>query len=118
MHKLEEVVKTNDTLPLNIDDHIVLLPQKDIIMFEVSGTTMTIHTNGGVYQLKAQLKRTLTKLSDTNFVQISKNTVINLHYLDMLETSFSGNMMAKLTDSNRALVSRKYLPELKKHLGM
>ena len=52
------------------------------------------------------------------FMQISKTTLINLSYMDSIEPGFSGTLLLKLKNGCKDYVSRKYLPELKKYLGL
>lgn len=53
-----------------------------------------------------------------DFVQVSKHGIINLNYLESLEAGFTGNMIAKLAFKQKTDVSRRYLPELEKKLGL
>ena len=52
------------------------------------------------------------------FMQISKTTLINLSYMDSIEPGFSGTLLLKLKNGCKDYVSRKYLPEFKKYLGL
>ena len=118
MHQLEAIGKTTPTLALMVDDRVGLVPPREIIMFDVSGVEITMQTTKKIYHVRGQLKRTLAKLNVNDFVQVSKNAVLNLNYLETLEASFSGNMMAHLSNGLKVMVSRKYLPALKTKLGM
>jgi DNA-binding LytR/AlgR family response regulator len=51
-------------------------------------------------------------------MQISKQTIINLSYLDLIEASFNGAFLLKLKNGLSDYVSRKYFPQLKKYLGL
>lgn len=53
-----------------------------------------------------------------DFVQVLKHGIINLNYLESLEAGFTGNMIAKLACKQKTDVSRRYLPELEKKLGL
>ncbi|MBC7032115.1 LytTR family transcriptional regulator, partial [Salmonella enterica subsp. enterica serovar Enteritidis] len=44
--------------------------------------------------------------------------VINLNYLESLESGFAGNMIAILANILKTDVSRRYLPDLEKELGL
>ena len=52
------------------------------------------------------------------FMQISKSTLINLSYMDSIEPGFSGTLLLKLKNGCKDYVSRTYLPEFKKYLGL
>ncbi|KRK80792.1 LytTR family DNA-binding domain-containing protein [Companilactobacillus nodensis] len=118
MKKLEELNSKFSVVPLSVDDRVVMVQIDQIIAIEVFENELTIYTHENVYRLRGQLKKMVERINDGNFVQISKNTVINLNHLDSLETAFSGNMTAFLTDDLKFSVSRKYLTELKRQLGM
>ena len=51
-------------------------------------------------------------------MQISKSTLVNLSYLDRIEPGFGGTVLLKLRNGSKDYVSRKYLPEFKRYLGL
>ena len=118
MRKLEELNAKFSAIPLSVDDRVVMVQIEQIIAVEVFENELTVYTPEKNYRLRGQLKKMTERINDGNFVQISKNTVINLNHLDSLEAAFSGNMTAFLTDDLKFSVSRKYLTDLKKQLGM
>ena len=118
MKRLDELNSKFSVIPLSVDDRVVMVQIDQIIAIEVFENELTIYTHEKIYRLRGQLKKMTERINDGNFVQISKNTVINLNHLDSLETAFSGNMTAFLTDDLKFSVSRKYLTELKRQLGM
>ena len=60
----------------------------------------------------------MIRLLGRGFMQISKQTIINLSYIKSVEAGFSGTLLLKLKNGLSDYVSRKYLPELKKYLGI
>lgn len=118
MNQLETLEKPIQTLALPADDRVVMVAQADIILLEINKTDITIHTINHLFHITGQLKRMITKLNQTDFIQVSKGAVLNLNHLKTLEAAFSGNMTARLTNDIKVTISRKYLPELKKQLGM
>ncbi|WP_125590148.1 LytTR family DNA-binding domain-containing protein [Companilactobacillus jidongensis] len=118
MKKLDELNSKFSVVPLSVDDRVIMVQIDQIIAIEVFENELTIYTHEKIYRLRGQLKKMIERIDDGNFVQISKNTVINLNHLNSLEAAFSGNMTALLTDDLKFNVSRKYLTELKKQLGM
>ncbi|MCH4009422.1 LytTR family DNA-binding domain-containing protein [Companilactobacillus sp.] len=105
-------------VPLSINDKVIMVPTEEIIAIEVYENELTVYTITDNYQLKGKLKTMLQRLTNDDFLQISKNAIINLNYLLSLEASFSGNMTAFLKNNLKMTVSRKYLSELKENLGM
>lgn len=51
-------------------------------------------------------------------MQVSRHSVINLNYLESLESGFAGNMVAILAEGLKTEVSRRYLPDLERELGL
>lgn len=118
INTLESLDNHFDVVPLSIDDKVVMVPQDSIIAIEVYESQLTVYTVEQNYQLRGKLKTMLQRLSNGYFIQVSKNSVINLNHLNSLEASFSGNMMAFLDHELKITVSRKYLSDLKASLGM
>jgi DNA-binding LytR/AlgR family response regulator len=110
---LDQLDKQKETLPIVIDDQVNLILCYQIVALEVLGEQVTIHTITQDYQLHGQLKNVLAK-----FVRISRSAALNLDYLKLLEPSFSGNMVARMQNNLKLIISRKYLPDLKHHLGL
>ena len=63
-----------------------------------------------LYEMQQQL--------GAGFMQISKSTLVNLSYMSNVEAGFSGTLLLKLKNGCKDYVSRKYLPEFKKYLGL
>lgn len=118
MQQIQNLTLPSTNLPITLEDRVVFLPINEIILLEVFGTEIVIQTIEKSYTTKGQLKKFYARLPQKVFVQISKNSLINIEHLTYLEAGFSGNMTAFLTNENRASVSRKYLPKLKQILGL
>lgn len=88
----------------------------EIEYFEVFGDYLDIHSIGkDPLTIRKPLKELLDKLPRT-FVQVSRNTVINLDYLRQVEPSMSGNKTALLEDQTRIRISRKYWKGIKERV--
>ncbi|MDQ7162158.1 LytTR family DNA-binding domain-containing protein [Lactobacillus delbrueckii] len=53
-----------------------------------------------------------------DFMQISKQAVVNLTCLESVEASFNGTMFLRLEHGLSDYISRKYLPAFKQYLGL
>lgn len=99
------------------NERIVILKQKDICMIRIEGGKTMIYTINASYQSKKRLYEIYQSVGK-DFMQISKQTVINLSYLRSVEASLSGTLLIKLKNKQSDYVSRKYLPAFKKYLGL
>ncbi|MCR4766814.1 MAG: LytTR family transcriptional regulator DNA-binding domain-containing protein [Saccharofermentans sp.] len=108
--------ETPVTALINEEDIIVLQP-REIYMVRVEdgdtiiyGQKLRFRSRKRLYELSSQLGK--------QFMQISKTTLVNLSYMDSIEPGFSGTLLLKLKNGNKDYVSRKYLPDFKKYLGL
>ena len=104
------------TALLNEEDLIILQP-KDIYMVRVENGDTIIYGEQKKYRSRKRLYELGQQLGK-QFMQISKSTLINLSYMDSIEPGFSGTLLLKLKNGSKDYVSRKYLPEFKKYLGL
>ena len=78
---------------------------------------MTIYDKNCKYRSSKRLYE-LEKILGNDFIRISKSTIINLKEIDSVEPCFNGIMYIKLKNGTIDYISRKYLPNLKKYLGL
>ncbi|WP_093625203.1 LytTR family DNA-binding domain-containing protein [Limosilactobacillus gorillae] len=104
-------------IPIKTEDRILTIKQADLIKVEVTKSVLSFYTKDTVIQTNGRLYQVLIRLNE-NFVQVSKHGIINISHLVSLEAGFTGNMIAKLSFDQRTDVSRKYLPELERRLGL
>lgn len=109
--------KVDSLLPVKTEDRILTIKIEEIIKVEVEKTELSFYTTNSVIKTNGRLYQILEK-PNNDFVQVSKHGIINLNYLESLEAGFTGNMIAKLDFKQKTDVSRRYLPELEKKLGL
>lgn len=102
---------------LQNEEDIVVLQPKHIYMVRVENGDTVIYGAKQKYRSRKRLYELADQLGK-QFMQISKTTLINLSYMDSIEPGFSGTLLLKLKNGNKDYVSRKYLPEFKKYLGL
>ncbi len=102
---------------LQNEEDIVVLQPKDIYMVRVENGDTVIYGAMQKYRSRKRLYELADQLGK-QFMQISKTTLINLSYMDSIEPGFSGTLLLKLKNGDKDYVSRKYLPEFKKYLGL
>lgn len=96
---------------------IVILQPSEIYMARVENERTIIYCENKkffspkrLYQLEQQL--------GNGFMKISKSTVINLSHIKCVEPSFKGMMSLVMKNDLKDWISRKYLPDFKKYLGI
>ena len=96
---------------------IAILQPSEIYMVRVENERTVIYGENKkflspkrLYQLEQQL--------GNGFMKISKSTVINLSHIKCVEPSFKGMMSLVMKNGLKDWISRKYLPDFKKYLGI
>ena len=119
IQRVIDVLGTSETpvTALQNEEDIIVLQPKDIFMVRVEDGDTIIYGAKNQYRSRKRLYELAGQLGK-QFMQISKTTLINLSYMDSIEPGFSGTLLLKLKNGNKDYVSRKYLPEFKKYLGL
>ena len=107
-----------EVLPVKTAMRTELLRVSDLILIDVDGSSLILETRHGRLVTNDRLYTFRARLNNPDFVQVSKHAVLNINHLKALESSFSGNMLALLTNDIKTDVSRRYLSDLEKALGL
>ena len=119
IQRIIDILGTSET-PITVlknEEDIIVLQPKDVYMVRVEDGDTVIYGAKDRYRSRKRLYELAFQLGN-QFMQISKTTLINLSYMDSIEPGFSGTLLLKLKNGNKDYVSRKYLPEFKKYLGL
>ena len=98
-------------------EELVVLKPEDIYMVRVENGDTVIYGEKRSFLSSKRLYELADQLGN-KFMQISKSTLINLSYMDSIEPGFSGTLLLKLKNGSKDYVSRKYLPQFKRYLGL
>ncbi|MEN8077523.1 LytTR family DNA-binding domain-containing protein [Clostridioides difficile] len=112
--KLQE---KSDFIAVNNGEKIVILQKKEIYMVRMEEAELIIYTKDKRYKSKKRLYEIAEQLGN-GFMQISKCALVNLKVIDSVEPFFNGMMNLKLKNGCSEYISRKYLPNFKKYLGI
>ncbi len=100
------------------DNSFELLDLSEIIrVFASSGKVFAV-TRDGEYSLRLRLYEIGERLKKSDFVRISKSEIINLRKVKSFDLSFTGTICVTFSDSSKSYVSRRYVSEIKKVLGI
>lgn len=96
----------------------VLLNKSEIIYLEVFNKVMTLYTADENYSYRKSLAALKEELPKEQFLQVSKSAIVNTKEIKKLEVAFSGSLYAYLKNGQRITVSRRFVDQLKQHLGI
>lgn len=97
---------------------IVMLEPKEIYYFEAVDNKVFAYGEKEVYEMKAKLYEIEEDFEGTDFFRASKSSIVNLAKIKSLTPAFSGRFEALLYNEERVIISRQYVSQLKKKLGL
>ena len=117
--KLVYSLKTEENkLTGYLEDKIVKLIPKDIFYFESVDNKVFAYTSKGVYEIHKKLYEIESEFEHTDFLRISKSAIVNMAKIAYIRPIFNGRFEAKLKNEEKIIISRQYVMELKKKLGI
>ena len=108
----------NDLLVGKKDDKFFVIDPENVDIIRTEGGEIVLYTNKGEkYAITKPLHKIHEQLPD-NFVRISKSTIVNINRVDNLSNSFSRTMHIVMKNGVTDYISRNYLGDFKKRLGL
>lgn len=118
---LEVVQKLNssqNTITGLDGDKIHKLELADIFYFETVDNRSFFYCQDKVYETKLKLYEFEELTRGTNFFRSSKSVILNSDRIDFIKPVISGRFEACLENGETVVVSRQFVPDLKKILGV
>lgn len=117
--KLLNKLKTERAVLLGYNkDNIHRLRIADVYYFEAVDNKVFIYCKDKLFESKQKLYELEEMCKGKKFFRASKSIIINLTKISLVRPSISGRFEAKLDNGEIVAVSRKYVPVLKKMLGL
>ena len=107
---------TGATVAGYIDERASQIPLQDIFFVEAVDNKTFAYTSKKVYELKYNLYEFVIQYEDRRFFRCSKSFVINLMKIDNVRPILNGRFSATMFNGEEVIISRQYVPELKKRL--
>ena len=108
---------SSEMLAVKKGSDIALLEFSDVYMFRVEDKQVKVYTESKEYQIKKALYQVEENLT-SDFVRISKTTIVNLKKVERVAPSLKGMMFIQLKNGLKDNISRKYLPDFKQALDL
>lgn len=91
---------------------------EDILYLESVDRKVFVYTDKETLEVAERLYVLEEQLSAAGFIRVSKSMVLNFEKIHSFYPKFSGNLEALLVNQEKVAISRRYVPELKRKLGM
>ncbi len=117
--KLLNKLKTESPVLLGYHEDIIhRLSIADVYYFEAVDNRVFIYCKEKVFESKQKLYELEEVCRGRKFFRASKSLIINITKISFVRPSISGRFEAKLENGENIVVSRQYVPVLKKMLGL
>lgn len=100
------------------EDVLRIIEPDEIKRIYSSGGKVYAETDDGEYTLRQRLYEMEERLDNSRFVRISNSEIINLQRVRCFDMNLVGTICVSFTDSGTTYVSRRYVPKIKKILGV
>ncbi len=109
---------TDCTVTGSRDGETFFVPLGDIFYFEVVDGRVFFYDAHGMYETATPLYKLEEMCVGTSFSRISKSCMVNLRRVRSIKREGNSRLCATLTNGERLMVSRQYLPVIRERLGV
>jgi len=112
------LLKAKGSLIAYDKNEIYRIKPANIYYIEVVDNKTFIYYKDKVYESKQKLYELEESLANSDFLRVSKSVILNLSKIKSLSPALSGRFEASLDNDERVIISRQYIGDLKKRLGI
>ena len=98
------------------DDRQYEIAVSDVFYIESVDNKTFIYTKNKVYETRQKLYELEEILKEKRFLRVSKSTLLNLMKVSAIKPALNSRFTAELFSGEQVIITRKYVPELKKAL--
>ena len=110
------VKTTGSTLAGYVGERVSQIALQDILYVEAVDNKVFAYTAKKTYELKCKLYEFEAAYKERKFFRCSKSFVINLIKVDHVRPILNGRFSATMFNCEEVIISRQYVPELKRRL--
>ncbi|MCB5093620.1 two-component system response regulator LytR [Streptococcus mutans] len=110
--------KGMELLTLTLADRSIVLKMPDIVAASIEDGELTVSTKSTSYTIKKTLNWFKTRAKTNYFLQIHRNTVVNLEKIQEIQPWFNHTLLLVMVNGEKFPVGRSYMKELNAHLTL
>lgn len=100
------------------DGNITMIDPGAVYYFEYVDNKVFLYCKQNVYETRLKLYEIEEEYKNTYFFRASKSVILNVTKIKSVSPAYSGRFEALLFNGEKVVISRQYVPELKKKLGL
>ena len=117
-HIVEFDKKSLETLTAYKDDIAKIVNVADVFRIYTGNQKVYIQTHQGEYAIRYRLYELEAALDKKQFLRISNSEIVNIKKIRDIDLSIIGRICIRFEDNTQTYVSRRYIPKIKKSLGI
>ena len=117
-HIVEFDKKSLETLTAYKDDIAKIVNVTDVFRIYTGNQKVYIQTHQGEYAIRYRLYELEAALDKKQFLRISNSEIVNIKKIRDIDLSIIGRICIRFEDNTQTYVSRRYIPKIKKSLGI
>ncbi len=117
-HIVEFGKKSLETLTAYRDDIAKIVNVNDVFRIYTGNQKVYIQTHQGEYAIRYRLYELEAALDKKQFLRISNSEIVNVKKIRDIDLSIIGRICIRFADNSQTYVSRRYIPKIKKSLGI
>ncbi|MGN0622578.1 MAG: LytTR family DNA-binding domain-containing protein [Oscillospiraceae bacterium] len=117
--KLIYAIKSGrDKLTCYEEGSIRLIEPKSVFYFEAVDNKVFVYCESKVFEIRQKLYEIEQQFENSDFIRVSKSVIVNIGKIQKLTPTFNSRFEALLKNGEKIIISRQYVPEMKKKLGI
>jgi len=116
--RILDILKRPDDLTVHLDNKTFKLPIPEILYIESVDFKTFVCAEEIVYQSKLKLYEIEEALSQSVFLRVSRQVILNVSKIRSVASAGGGRIEVMLTNGEKLIVSRQYAPKLKERFGL
>ena len=117
-HIVEFDKKSLETLTAYRDDIAKIVNVTDVFRIYTGNQKVYIQTHQGEYAIRYRLYELEAALDKKQFLRISNSEIVNVKKIRDIDLSIIGRICIRFLNDTQTYVSRRYIPKIKKSLGI
>ena len=119
VEKMVSLLRMMDSqIPVKKADETYILDTEKILYIEAVERNTFVYTEEEVYESGLKLYEFEARLSERDFIRISKQGLLNLKKVKSLKADINRRIRVTLVNDEQIVVSRMYSDELRRKLGL
>ncbi|QOL25211.1 response regulator transcription factor [Thalassotalea sp. LPB0316] len=99
-------------------DQITIVKQEDLKWVDAAGDYCCLHANGQTHIKRISLTELLSELDPNHFKRVHRSTIINLNFINKVQSLPKGEFFVELGSHERVKVSRTYKDAIRDFLQL